>query len=354
MFQSQIPEQIRQLSAYFDLSVLHLLFPSQKKLVPKTGNFLFLNRLSKKKALLGFPLFHMNEHFDCLYCRGYYAAKAGLSLKSQAKIIIDLRGLISEELKFQGGLFGRMKSLFYLRLESQFVKKADLLVVVSENFKKHVQNRCGRKDALPIRPFVNVERFAYDPAARESIRRKLGFSEQDTVLVYCGDTCAWQKCPETIRLFKELNQKDPRIKMLFITQDRLTGFPANGFTTLRLENEEVPKYLNASDFGVLLRDDLLLNRLAYPTKFSEYLLCGLPVIMTRNIGCAQDADPSNSLFIELKELDGDLLLAEMRQRQFDRRKISEEYRNKILNKELFDTLLSGRFLFHEGRKTGSF
>ncbi len=339
MFHGQIPEQIRQLAESFDLSVFYLLFPSQKKIVLGTGNYLLLDALSKRKALLGFPLIKFNEPCDLLYCRGYYAGKVGLSLKNRAKIIIDLRGLISEEVKFQGDIFGRLKSAFYRRLERSFAQRADLLVVVSDAFKMYMQDRFGRKDVVSIKPFVNVERFAFDSAVRDSARRKLGFAEQDIVLVYCGGMGAWQKCPETIHLFKELNRRDPRVKMLFITRDRHAGFPSNGFTGLRLENKDVPKYLNAADFGLLLRDDLFLNRLAYPTKFSEYLLCGLPVIMTPHIGCRPDADESNSLFIDGVAPDAGLLLERMKAMKVDRQGISDRYRPKLSNRRLIEALL---------------
>ncbi len=341
MYRSQIPEQIRQLKEKFELSVLYLLFPSQKHVIPKYGAHLLLDAWRKRGALLGFPPFRLRDHFDYIYCRGYFAGRVGLSLRKRAKIIIDVRGLISEELKFDARLFGRFKSLFYRRLEAQLMKRADLLLVVSENFREYVKRRYKRANALPLRPFVNVHRFAYDPGLRAACRRELGFSADDIVLVYCGNLSEWQCHPATIRLFEELKQRETRLKMLFITRDKLENIPEKDFLVLDVANKEVPKYLNASDFGFLLRDDIVANHVAYPTKYSEYLLCGLPVIMTRNVGCLPDADPGNSLLVDLNRLDAGLLLAEMKQRKFDRQRISGDYKNKIFNKQLFDVLSSG-------------
>jgi glycosyltransferase involved in cell wall biosynthesis len=39
-----------------------------------------------------------------------------------------------------------------------------------------------------------------------------------------------------------------------------------------------------ADFGMLFRKDEIVNRVASPTKFSEYALCGLPVLISDNIG----------------------------------------------------------------------
>ena len=44
--------------------------------------------------------------------------------------------------------------------------------------------------------------------------------------------------------------------------------------------------MNAADAAFMLRDDVDANRVASPTKFAEYCLAGLPVIMT---GAVKDA-----------------------------------------------------------------
>ena len=43
-------------------------------------------------------------------------------------------------------------------------------------------------------------------------------------------------------------------------------------------------HLNAMDISLLLRDNSILNRVSSPTKFSEYLINGLPVITTQYVG----------------------------------------------------------------------
>jgi len=48
--------------------------------------------------------------------------------------------------------------------------------------------------------------------------------------------------------------------------------------TLFVPYEEVPKYLNAVDVAVVWRDNDIVNQVASPVKFSEYICSGLPVI----------------------------------------------------------------------------
>ena len=42
--------------------------------------------------------------------------------------------------------------------------------------------------------------------------------------------------------------------------------------------------LSAADFGLLLRENNIVNNVASPTKFAEYLMAGLPVIISNGIG----------------------------------------------------------------------
>jgi glycosyltransferase involved in cell wall biosynthesis len=49
-------------------------------------------------------------------------------------------------------------------------------------------------------------------------------------------------------------------------------------------NNEVSKFLSAADIAILLRDDVPMNNVASPSKFAEYLMCGLPVLISENVG----------------------------------------------------------------------
>jgi len=44
----------------------------------------------------------------------------------------------------------------------------------------------------------------------------------------------------------------------------------------------VPKFLQAADMGILLRKKDPLNEVAAPTKFAEYMMTGLPTLISKN------------------------------------------------------------------------
>jgi len=53
---------------------------------------------------------------------------------------------------------------------------------------------------------------------------------------------------------------------------------------LNVPAAQVPNMLSAGDMGVLIRDRCLVNQVASPVKFGEYLAAGLSVLMTEGIG----------------------------------------------------------------------
>jgi glycosyltransferase involved in cell wall biosynthesis len=64
----------------------------------------------------------------------------------------------------------------------------------------------------------------------------------------------------------------------------LSGIAREDHRILSLSHEEVLETLPLADVGFLLRGDLVVNRVASPTKFAEYCICGVPVLVTRYVG----------------------------------------------------------------------
>ena len=51
-----------------------------------------------------------------------------------------------------------------------------------------------------------------------------------------------------------------------------------------VSEQEIPNLLMCGDYGLLLREESVTNKVASPIKFAEYLACGLGIIITPNIG----------------------------------------------------------------------
>ena len=234
-----------------------------------------------------------------IHCRGHLNAYRGLLLKKRnpdrTYVIADLRGAVADEVTQESRGLARKYYAAHLRqfyswVESQVVLYADTVLCVSKAFKEFLQANYNTKNATVIPTFVDTSRFKYSKSLRDLYRDKLGISNQ-RVLVYSGGTAPWQKIGSAINLFNHLNRNVDNLFMLFLTHepDLVKGMikdqvKPKDVRVIRVPHGEVAGYLCAADVGILLREKTLTNHVASPIKFSEYMCCGLPCIISSHIG----------------------------------------------------------------------
>ena len=141
-------------------------------------------------------------------------------------------------------------------------------------------------------PFTNVvstlQYFFINPQKRIEIRQKLGIANDCTLFVYSGGLHKWQKVEESINVFEKYHNQYSNSKLLILTKDleQLQQLLENrqeiadAVISKSLPFNLVPDYLNAADIAFLLRDNVVMNAVASPTKLAEYMACGLPIIST--------------------------------------------------------------------------
>ena len=103
--------------------------------------------------------------------------------------------------------------------------------------------------------------------------------------VYSGSLAAYQRFDETIETFQRALATNPRAHLIVLTPEvdrarqKCAGLPADRVDRRVVDHAQVNRYLNAADFGMLLRNTSPVNRVAFPTKFAEYSMAGLQVCM---------------------------------------------------------------------------
>jgi glycosyltransferase involved in cell wall biosynthesis len=86
-----------------------------------------------------------------------------------------------------------------------------------------------------------------------------------------------------ISYLSEMLSVNPMIKCLLLTQiDEVLGafmdkFPGRVKCSW-VEPKRVAEHLVAADYAILFREPSITNSVSSPTKFAEYLSCGLPVL----------------------------------------------------------------------------
>jgi len=215
--------------------------------------------------------------------------------RASGRLVLDYRGLLSEEYALQGKVArGGTAHRLLRRLEGWALRRADRVLCVSYRLATRARRwqpqAAGKLAVVPCACDPGVARR--DEGAVEAVRRDLSLeANRDFVLVYAGSLSAWNR-PALIRdLFRAAAAARPSVKLLVLTGDLARAeevFAGEPGVLLRtVPHAAIRAYLAVGDLGLLLRDSHPVNRVASPVKFAEYLACGIPVLVSPGVGdCA--------------------------------------------------------------------
>lgn len=208
------------------------------------------------------------------------------------KIFYDFRGLVYDESFLRNGSYFR-KSFIFLA-EKYIARKADYLGAVSYNLKQFLTETF--KTTVPI--FVN-------PCTIEKVVKKNPPSTSEIKFVYMGGLSAWQCFDDILYLYKNIADLLNKSSLTVITtqtdyaEGKILKLGIKNSTVKSLTHTEVINDLPNYDFGFLIREELLLNKVASPIKFLEYTSNGVIPIITKGIGDFSEQVESNKLGIVL-------------------------------------------------------
>ena len=227
------------------------------------------------------------------------------------------------------------------------VINSDLVFCVSNALKNYYLKKI-KTDETKFRIFpgaADSNLFYYNTNLRNRIRLELGLNDHEILIVYSGRLeMKWEIPDKILSFYKHLNDRNKKYKLLLLTPD--VELAIEMIDTLKISNlvyvksvklDEVNKYLNAADAGLLLREDIIMNNVASPTKFAEYLMTGLPVIISSAIHDFADDINKTGYGVVVKGLDSmaeDEFNKFTTSLQFNRQEI-ESWGSQQLSKETF-------------------
>lgn len=216
-----------------------------------------------------------------------------LALQTNCKVIYDGRGAISEEWHEYNVVENKELQAQIYELEKECVLKSDFRLAVSNQLLKHWQKvfNYNKTDHVIIPCTINsvFENLELNHKTTTEARKKLGIEETAVVCVYSGSLAGWQSFDlmgEFIRAFLKNSENSC---MVFLShgdkniQSLKNEFPSR-VICISVSPQEVPAYLLAADYGLLIREESVTNKVASPVKFAEYLACGLKVIISQHLG----------------------------------------------------------------------
>lgn len=217
-----------------------------------------------------------------------------LALKTKVKkIVYDGRGAIAAEWKEYKVINDKNMLSEILSLEQECILKSNYRISVSNELIKHWREEYSYKsnDHVVIPCTLNniFEKQLLYSSEIEQARNKLKIKKDEVVLAYSGSLAGWQSFELLSAFIHPILKENEKVKLLFLSnmdsnisklQDQFPG----KIICLHTSPQEIPSLLIAADYGLLIREKSVTNKVASPVKFAEYLSCGLKIILSEELG----------------------------------------------------------------------
>ncbi len=196
-------------------------------------------------------------------------------VRGYKKHIVWLQGVLPEESYLRN--HSNFRKWVLDTIEKFVIKRADLLFMVSQEMRRHYES----KYKLSLDKKTIVMPCFNETKLNEDIFNQPEKTSEQT-FVYLGSLSAWQCFEETLALYKEIEKKSGGNTKLYIftaEQDKAKELIAKW----QIDNvhidyanpDELSQKIAHIKYGFIIRKDCAVNRVATPTKISNYLSAGI-------------------------------------------------------------------------------
>ncbi|MFM5246998.1 MULTISPECIES: glycosyltransferase family protein [Aeromonas] len=299
-------------------------------IIERLNFFMHFNQI--KKYLLDSELVYVHSLYNMLKVFFIYDSK---------KTILDIHGVVPEELE----LTNRNNiAKIYSIMERKVFKNCSLLIHVTNSMLEFYEKKYGvelkkRSLVLPI--------FEYNHIARNTSK----WNSDTITAVYVGGMQKWQNIDLMVASVARLNKASSGAHCIrfgfFFPLKFIKSFSEmyrnicemDNVTIGSLPKDEMLSLLSKSHVGFVLRDSIIVNQVACPTKLIEYLECGVvPIVKSPDIG---DFDKLGYKYINIDEINrlSELNIKAMAEHNFD---VLDKYHKKsIESKTILESILIG-------------
>lgn len=309
IYQSQVIDVVNHLNTYSPLKVrliafvpmrslkaeriiIKLNFPDAK-VYPIPGKILKWRRCRKLLKLI--------KKSDAAICRGPIAFSLAHGLFQ--KCVYDARAAVKAEVEEYNVTGLPVLDKDFIEAEKFAIQKADFRIAVSHKLVEYWQNDLG----IEIKPsqYVIIPCTLTSAVIANNNVEENSSSEMVQV-IYSGGTSPWQSFDKVISLLDSAISLQVNMKVTFLTKedkaiDQLLAKYPDRVTRKWLSHDAVNSELSKADYGILIRDSNLTNRVASPVKFAEYLNAGLKVLISEEIGDFSDFSINNEVGVIIKD-----------------------------------------------------
>lgn len=299
-YSSRVKFELEILSNFFEKPVL--IYPEGKALSREFNKLCLPMPITIDKPI-AFQQEKVNEQLSTIikkhgkpkiiYGQNLFATFSALKFAKQNSIpiIFDYHGVVPYEIFGMNNIpLGYIKKIIAKFIEKKTIKKANLIVTVSNNFVRYI-NRKNDSTILPMLPsdlFIN--KYNNEVQDKDNLYIQLNISKESIVFCYLGQAQFWQLPDETLNFYKHIEEVYKDTHLLVITKDKV-NFEKKirdkkiiNSTVISAKHDDVPRYLSICDYGFALRNPSIINQVSSPTKVLEYVSQGVKPIITECVG----------------------------------------------------------------------
>lgn len=213
--------------------------------------------------------------------------------KTQLKVVYDGRAAVKAEWDEYNVVTNPQLVSSIYNLEKQCVLETTNCIAVSNELVNYWRKDFGYNTqnfvVIPCTLNLVFEKVVISKEVISENRRKQNFNSDDIVFVYSGSLAGWQSIDLIYDYLKQLLDSNSKHKVLFLSDmdsiiKKLHNAFSNQIYCKKVSPSEVPNLLVACDYGLLIREKSVTNKVASPVKFAEYLACGLDVLISEELG----------------------------------------------------------------------
>lgn len=215
-------------------------------------------------------------------------------LKGFKNFVIWYQGVLPEESFLSN--HSRVRSFILSKIEKHFLKHSKMLFLVSNEMLIHYERKykidISRK-SIVMPCFNETEINTFDDEKYN----------EDT-FVYIGGLQVWQCFEQTVEVYSKLEKlSDYKTKFYVYTSQIelankiLEQYNVQNYKVAYVDKEKLSKNIKGIKYGFVLREDNVINNVATPTKFSNYIANGIIPIYSNSLKSFAEYDKRNKLGI---------------------------------------------------------
>jgi hypothetical protein len=204
--------------------------------------------------------------------------------RKKQRVYLDVHGVVPEE----NLLMGKKISYYVYSIVEYFAFRLIAgAIYVTNAMKTHYDSKYPRLSNVPSIVYNIYPNFAANFNLSEQAEAN------KTVVVYSGNCQKWQNIELMLDVIKK--NRHEHLEYIILTGELSTfkkklqeaGIEEKlwNISVMNVKPSELPTYYSKAHYGFILRDDIVVNQVANPTKMLEYLSFGIiPIVKSPQIG----------------------------------------------------------------------